>query len=458
MITRKITNVAHMIKQADTTGMDIEIRGVSIDSRTVKEGNLYIPIIGPNSNGHDYIDGAIENGAVATLWKKNEPHPPKNIPVVFVNDTLIALQQLASSYREELHGATFIGITGSNGKTSTKDMLYHVLRTKFKTEKTMGNLNNHIGVPLTLLSLDEHVEMAVIEMGMDHPLEISFLTKMVKPDVAVITNIGSAHLATMGSLQAIAKAKMEIVQGLPADGCLVLNGDHDLLMQESAVFKGETYTFGEQQTNELYMTSFHQDVHTLTFTATGRDTRYVLPLIGGHQAINGLAVIQVACKIGLSEEDIREGFSQVELSEQRNEIKQLGHVTIINDTYKSNPESVQASIRSLKSIPDDKQKICIFGDMVDMGDQAVFLHEQIGAYIAEAGIDVVLGIGEFTSYTIHAINNAQTGCQAHLFQEEADLIETVIDLAKNPCTILIKASRSLQFEKIVHAIEERIRQ
>ncbi len=456
MIIRKLSEIVSMIAGANLQGLDTVIHGVSIDSRTIALGNLFIPIVGENSNGHEYVDGAIQNGAVATFWKRDQPNPPKEVPVIFVDDTLTALQQLAANYRNQLQQATFIGVTGSNGKTSTKDMLHQVLSTRFKTQKTIGNYNNHIGVPLTLLSLDDDVEMAVIEMGMDHLLEIAFLSKMVKPNIAIITNVGNAHLATMGSLENIAQAKLEIVIGLQKDGLLIVNGDDDLLKHEAEKHLCKQFTFGEGQKNDLYLTSFQQGESSLQFTVSNSATIFELPSIGQHQAINCLAVMQAARFVQLSDVDIQSGFRQVQLTAQRNEVQVIGHVTIINDTYKSNPESVKAAIQSLESLPDQNRKIFIMGDMVDMGNQAVFLHEQIGACMAETNIDLVLGSGELTSYTIASIQERETSCEAHYFRQEAELVEAIIASATEPCTILFKASRSLQFEKVVEAIEERL--
>lgn len=213
MITRTISEVTNMIKESYYTGENVAIKGVSIDSRNLVEDSLFIPIIGPNSNGHHFIQEAIKNGAAATLWKKREPNYPTNIPVLFVDDTTVALQQLAASYRQQLK-ATFIGITGSNGKTSTKDILHSILSTIYKTHKTQGNYNNEIGVPLTLLHLQEDVEMAVIGMEIGRIDDITFLSEIVQPNIATITNIGNAHLSNLRSLENIVVEKMKIMIGL----------------------------------------------------------------------------------------------------------------------------------------------------------------------------------------------------------------------------------------------------
>ena len=199
--------------------VDIEekIQGVCIDSRKVVDGNLYIPIRGENNNGHKYVKQAIENGAKAVLWERKELDPPTDVVVILVDDTTKALQDLAKAYRNQL-SMKVVGITGSNGKTSTKDILASVLKQHYITQKTMGNYNNEIGVPLTLLSLNENVEVAVVEMGMENLGELSFLTNMVKPDIAIISNVGTAHLENLGTMENIAKAKLEIVEGLSEKG------------------------------------------------------------------------------------------------------------------------------------------------------------------------------------------------------------------------------------------------
>ena len=222
MMIRSIDAIIRMLDADYIENADIEekVYGVCIDSRKVVEGNLYIPIHGVNNNGHDYVRQAIDNGAKAVLWERNEPNPPQDVVVILVEDTTAALQKLAESYRHQLD-MKVIGITGSNGKTSTKDILAGILSQHYVTQKTMGNFNNEIGVPLTLLSLSENVEAAVVEMGMENLGELSFLTNMVKPDIAIITNVGCAHLENLGSMENIAKAKVEIVEGLNDHGLFI---------------------------------------------------------------------------------------------------------------------------------------------------------------------------------------------------------------------------------------------
>lgn len=456
MIQRTLIEIQKMIKGSHLKGGDSAIHGVSIDSRTTETGNLFIPIIGPNSNGHNYIESAMNKGAVASLWQKNEPNPPEDIPLIYVDDTLVALQQLASAYRQQLTEATFIGITGSNGKTSIKDMLHSVLSTTFKTQKTAGNFNNEIGVPLTLLSLDEDVEMAVIEMGMSGLGEIAFLSNMVKPDIAVISNIGKAHLVDLGSLQNIAKAKMEIVKGLHPSGYLFLNGDEHILMKEAEINSCKKITFGKSKRNNLYLTSSEQKQLSIHFNISERACTFTLPLIGEHQAINCLPVIKIAEKLHIHDENIQAGLNNVVLTGQRNEVTTIDEVTIINDTYKSNPESVKAAIDTLDSLSGSKRKLLIIGDMVDMGEEAASLHEQIGMYLIEKNIDAIYGVGSLTEKVIQTVKQYAPDKKAIHFSSETHLTTAILEYAKKPSILLFKASRVIHLEDIVDHIEKRL--
>ncbi|MCA9724097.1 MAG: UDP-N-acetylmuramoyl-tripeptide--D-alanyl-D-alanine ligase, partial [Kurthia sp.] len=249
---KTVQQVANWLQQEAVNGQQEWITGVSINTRTLQPGDLFIPFKGEKTNGHQYIQQAIEAGAAATLWQKDEPNMPTNIPVILVDDAEEALQQMAKAYRAE-HQATFIGITGSNGKTSTKDLLAGTLMPYYKVQKTEGNFNNQLGMPLTILSLDEDTEFAILEMGMDGFGQIEFLTKLAKPHHVIITNIGEAHMEALGSRAGIAKAKFEIIQGLQENGRLFFDGDEPLLQELVAQEKGlQTTSFGFESTNDLY--------------------------------------------------------------------------------------------------------------------------------------------------------------------------------------------------------------
>jgi UDP-N-acetylmuramoyl-tripeptide--D-alanyl-D-alanine ligase len=248
-------------KELDIKFNDIVVQGISIDSRTIAPGNLFVPIIRV-IDGHDYIIEAINKGAVAALWQNDHPNPPDDIPLIFVEDCLIALQQLAYSYRKQLP-VKVVAITGSNGKTTTKDMVTSILETSYSVHKTKGNLNSQIGLPLTLLEIEEHTQVAVLEMGMSERGQIERLSQIAEPDIAVITMIGLSHLSSLGSKEEIAAAKLEIVKGLHSDGVLVLNGDEPLLKIDF----NRVVHFGTDESNDYYVSSIEQeDVKTLFTT------------------------------------------------------------------------------------------------------------------------------------------------------------------------------------------------
>lgn len=455
MITRTLSEITNMIRGSYFKGENVVIKGVSIDSRNLVENSLFIPIIGPNSNGHHFIKEGITRGAAATLWEKGEPNYPTNIPVIFVDNTTIALQQLAVSYRRQLK-ATFIGITGSNGKTSTKDILHSILSTSYKAQKTQGNYNNEIGVPLTLLQLKEDVEMAVIEMGMGHKGDITFLSRIVQPNIGIITNIGNAHLSNLGSLKNIASEKMEMMIGLDSEGILFYNGDYSLLVKEAETYPHKKYTFGRGEINDMYLTSCRTFPASIIFTNSKSSTQYNLSLIGEHQAVNSLAAISVAKHFKMSDKWIQQGLNNVILSSQRNEIIKIGNITVINDTYKSNPESVKAAIDTLAALNVKSRKLFVMGDMLDMGIQDKILHEQVGEYVKMANLDAIFGYGELTFHTIAKAQNQSPLNQAIHFKEEKELIEAIIEYTKKPCTILFKASRNFRFEKFIELLENRV--
>ena len=348
MMIRSIDAIIRMLDADYIENADIEekVYGVCIDSRKVVEGNLYIPIHGVNNNGHDYVRQAIDNGAKAVLWERNEPNPPQDVVVILVEDTTAALQKLAESYRHQLD-MKVIGITGSNGKTSTKDILAGILSQHYVTQKTMGNFNNEIGVPLTLLSLSENVEAAVVEMGMENLGELSFLTNMVKPDIAIITNVGCAHLENLGSMENIAKAKVEIVEGLNDHGLFIYNGDHKLLDDavKAKMIPGtiRIKTFGKEQPCDGFVDHIRQDETGVSFSLNTEHV-YHLDMIGKHNACNAAAAILAAKALGLSDEEIQRGLHSIEKTGLRNELVRIKQALILNDSYKSNPNSALAAM------------------------------------------------------------------------------------------------------------------
>lgn len=461
MIVRSIDAIIRMLDAdyIENGDIDAEIMGVSIDSRKIVKGNLFIPIKGERFNGHQFIEQAIENGAVAALWNRDEPNPPEDIVVILVEDTLSALQKLAALYRSQLH-LKIVGITGSNGKTSTKDILAAMLSSRYVTQKTLGNYNNEIGVPLTLLSLSEHCEAAVIEMGMENFHELDLLTKLVKPDVVIITNVGTAHLENLGSIENIAKAKLEIVHGLDPNGLFIYNGDQLVLTNAVKMeeVKGSIRikTFGEQKKNDVYLKSLEQTADGLTFQINDDAHSYEMNMLGRHQAINALAAIMAAKELSLTSDDIQRGLQHIEKTGMRNELVQLGSCMLLNDSYKSNPQSAMAALDTLESI-ESPYKIAVLADMLDLGEETNMIHYNLGKALADYHLDEILTYGELGRYITQGANAAIKNAYIRHFVDKRELLEYLLPYVKKKCMILVKGSRGMHMDEIVDGLKESLK-
>ncbi len=425
---------------------DLTIHGVSTDSRTVGPGNLFVPLEGPKFDGHAYVRDVFGQGAAASLWRKGAPNPPVGLPLIVVEDTLAALQRLAQAYRQNL-GAIVVGITGSNGKTSTKDILAGILSTAGKTQKTRGNLNNHIGVPLTILDLEEDTRYAVVEMGMSAPGEIALLASIAKPTVGIITGVGHAHLEQMGSLEAIASAKWEIASAIGKEGLLIYHGDNALLRRCAVGATIPTRTFGEEPGKDARLGSFVQGAWGITFTVEGGRAPFSLPMQGKHNALNALAAMEAALFLGLSWDKIAAGLARVEPTGSRCQVVRAGEFTIIDDTYKSNLESVLAALEVLYGAAAGR-KLFVMGDMVDLGVQRKVLHRQIGEALDPQRLDAVFACGSDTVHTIDAAKARFPSGKACHFESQEELLQALAGYMSEPCAVLIKASHSRHFEDI----------
>lgn len=454
MMIRSIDAIIRMLDADYIENADIEekVYGVCIDSRKVVEGNLYIPIHGANNNGHDYVRQAIDNGAKAVLWERNEPNPPQDVVVILVEDTTAALQKLAESYRHQLD-MKVIGITGSNGKTSTKDILAGILTQHYVTQKTMGNFNNEIGVPLTLLSLSENVEAAVVEMGMENLGELSFLTNMVKPDIAIITNVGCAHLENLGSMENIAKAKVEIVEGLNDHGLFIYNGDQKLLDDavKAKMIPGtiRIKTFGKEQPCDGFVDHIRQDETGVSFSLNTEHV-YHLDMIGKHNACNAAAAILAAKALGLSDEEIQRGLHSIEKTGLRNELVRIKQALILNDSYKSNPNSALAAMDTMEEFDYD-YKIAVLGDMLELGDTSDMIHYTLGKDLVAYQVNEVLTIGEMARYIAQG---ARDHTQAHVqqFETKEELLAYLLPYLDKNCMILVKGSRGMKLDEVVEEL------
>lgn len=415
---------------------------VCIDSRKVTPGALYVPIIGEVHDGHAFIDGARRNGALCTLTDR----PLAEGPHVLVPDTLEALQRLAAFYRNRF-SIPVIGVTGSVGKTSTKEMLYAVLSGRYRTFKTPGNLNNQTGVPLTLFQLSDGDEMAIIEMGTNHPGEIRRLSAMVQPTVCVITNVGVAHIEFFGSRENIFRGKAEMLEHMREGGAAVVNGDDDMLVQLP-----DAVRYGFQAHNAVRAVD-EEDMglagSAFTVCAGGERMRMHVPAPGRHMIYNALAAVAVGRVLGLPLEELRRGVERFAPSAGRMHVRRSARFTVLDDTYNANPTSVMAAIDVLEHTPG--RHVCVLGDMLELGAQAEEFHEVVGMYAALHGVELIVCVGPNSEQTFLGAH-ALAPQRARYFETQESLLSILPLLLRDGDTILVKGSRGMHLEQTVETL------
>ena len=448
---RQLTEIARWL-QAEGQNMDgIMIKGASIDSRTVKEGDLFIPFRGEHVNGHQYVERAIEQGAAAALWMKDEPNPPTHLPLVFVPDSEVALQDMARAYRDELT-CKVIGITGSNGKTSTKDLISGVLSPYFNVRKTEGNFNNELGLPLTILSLEEETEFAILEMGMSGFGEISFLSKLAKPHYVVITNIGEAHMQDLGSRAGIAKAKFEIIDGLHDDGKLFYDGDEpllrDLVSRHPAV---PCISFGYGTDTDLTLESIDSGDEGSEFNVSGvMNGKFKIPVYGAHQVKNTLAVLLLANDIGLTADAIRKSLLHTTLTDMRMQpIVAENGALFINDAYNAAPSSMRAALQFVQETHLRPEKWIVLGDMLELGEDERRYHEELVHPISQMDLKGILLYGPRMKWLYDELQKNDYGKRTVWSEQEYTPLIEKLRVVGEDSLILLKGSRGMALENIL---------
>ncbi|XID95327.1 UDP-N-acetylmuramoyl-tripeptide--D-alanyl-D-alanine ligase [Paenibacillaceae bacterium WGS1546] len=441
------------------TGGGPVVSGVSTDTRKIVPGQLFVPLRGDRFDGHDYIRAAEEAGAAAALWDESVPMPESGIPLVRVADTLAALQTLAKAYLREGLNVRTVAVTGSNGKTTTKDLVSAVLATTFVVHKTEGNYNNHIGLPLTILGAPRNTEVLVLEMGMSGFGEISLLSRLAEPDVAIVTNIGEAHLLQLGTRRNIAKAKLEIMDGLKPGGTLVYLGDEPLLAEELADARADRrarlLAFGEEAANDWVARYVRVTADGTQFTASGEAERvFELPIPGRHNAVNALAAVAVGRLFGLPFERIGEGLKLAKLTGMRIErVAAHNGAVVLNDAYNASPTSVKAAIRLVAELEGFRRKWVVLGDMLELGEKEKQLHGEIGRYLDETKADRVLAYGPLSrSIYEEAKRNYPDGGVRH-FEDKAALVDCLLGELTAEDLVLVKASRGMRLEEVVVALQ-----
>ena len=424
---------------------DAVITSVSTDTRKIETGCLFVCLKGERFDAHDFIPQAAENGAVAIVSEKNVECA---VPVLKVESTHKALLEIARMYRERFD-IPVVGLTGSVGKTTTKEMIYSVLSEKYNTLKTQGNLNNEIGLPTTLFSLDESTEAAVIEMGMNHFGEISRLTNTCKPTMAVITNIGVSHIEYLGSRDGILKAKCEIFEGLKKGSYAALNGDDDKLI----TVKKDDYKiifYGINNTeNDVLATDIVQNGESTSFTVhfDGKTQSVTIPTVGLHNVYDALAAFTVGICHNIEPQKIADGLSKYAPAGMRQRVKNVNGITVVEDCYNASPDSQKAAVDTLLALK-GKRKIAVLGDMLELGEKSPELHAEVGRYLSEKGIDMLLTYGELSKNTACAVTNGKTECFSFVSKDE--LTKKLLSTLEKDDVVLFKASRGMKLEEVIN--------
>ena len=429
---------------------------VVIDSRKANKDNVFVAVIGENLDGHKFMQSAYENGCKTFI--KNASSSIKlnssDINLIEVEDTQIAVGNIAKYYKEKFD-IPYIGVTGSVGKTTTRDMIYATVSSRFNTLKNEGNLNNHFGVPLTLFNLDESYECAVIEMGMSNFKEIEYLANIVNPKIGVISNIGLSHIENLGSQEGILEAKMEIATNFNENNTLVVNGDDKFLATlKEKNLNYSLKTFGFNKNNDIYCESYEMNEEDLTFTCyiDGKKEEIFIPTVGEHNIYNAMSAILVGKELNISLDDIKNGLKNFKATKMRLDIIKNNKMTIINDAYNASPDSMEAALKILGRYKN--RKVAILGDMFEMGEHSEYGHRLVGRYAID-NTDLLVAIGKDAIFMCdEAKSLGFDESNIYYFNTKEEAIENIDRLIKEDDVVLVKASRGMQLEKIVEYLNK----
>ncbi len=428
------------------------ISHITQNSKEVTNDSLFFAVQGERLDGHQFIQECFEKGVAACLSSKVFA-PKKGSVLLLVPDVKKALLKLAAYYRNKFD-IPFIAITGSVGKTTTKDMVASVLAQKYDVLWTQGNYNNDIGVPLTLFRLEDHHEIAVIEMGMNHFGEIHALAQVVRPQLGLISNVGVAHIEYLGSREGILKAKCEIFDFIPEDGVAVLNADNDMLMTLDGKLPHRLRWFGVENKKDVYAENLillGMEKTKCTIRTPEGSFDVIVPMPGEHMVLNALSAVAVGLEMGLSFEEIKAGIENFVPTKNRMNVMKLDNgITVLNDVYNANPVSVKASLNILENA--DGRKVAILGFMGELGEYAPQMHEEVGAYAAEKGIDLLFCIGRFNDKMEEGAINGGIK-EVHHYDSQEDFWNEGLAMLKKGDAVLVKASRSMALEKTVEKIQ-----
>ena len=428
------------------------IQGVVSDNREVEKDYLFVPFVGEKVDAHRFIPDAFERGAMAVL-SQVELNDAKG-PYILVNDTPIALKRLAGFYRDNLN-IPIIGVIGSVGKTSTKEMIASVLSVKFNVLKTTGNLNNEIGLPLTLCRIRDEHEVAVVEMGISEFGEMHRLGEVARPDMVVMTNIGQCHLENLKTRDGILQAKTEVFDHMKDGAVAILNGDDDKLATISRPeLKKVFYGTNGQEINATSISAKSVSETAATVHTPNGDFDVVIPLPGEHNVMNGLAATAVGLELGLTVDEIKEGLSKATTIAGRNNIIKLSGITIIDDCYNANPVSMKNGIQVLAKATG--RTIAVLGDMGELGEDEKALHYGISKALDDNGITMVFTLGDLSNEIVRGLKDMDSKCKSYHMEDMDGLVEGLLDVLKDGDTVLVKASHFMNFSNIIERLKEKL--
>src|SRR5580658_923031 len=422
-------------------------QGYSIDSRTLQAGEVFFAVKGERLDGHDFVEQALGRGAIAAVVQRGELAryaKPENL--ITVDDTLVALQTLATAVRK-IWGKTAIGITGSMGKTTTKEAMAHLLAIRYRVHRTKGNFNNHFGLPLGLLTLEPEYDVAVVEMGMSHAGEIAALAHIALPNQAVVTNAAPVHLESFDSIAGIARAKYELIESLPHGGTAVLNADDEYVSQFGRDFKGKVVMFGLRSTADVRA----ENIEVLgpegtRFDLVSHEVRQSVqsPLLGKHNVYNLLAAAAVALEHGITPSEIEAGLPSLQPADKRGQVVQVGNITVLYDCYNSSPRALMAAVDTLAAMP-ARRRVVVAGEMLELGATGEELHRECGRYVAGRKLDFLLGVRGLAKAMVDAACEAGMTAKFVATPEEAG--EWLAHEARDGDVVLLKASRGVKLER-----------
>src|SRR6266404_1837377 len=451
-------NPVSILQIVDLSGAKFEqgdgkrtVERISTDSRTIKKGELFVALRGENFDGHKFVGATAKGGAAGAIvdlkWKGKVP---KKFAIIRAQDSLLAYQNLAANYRKSLP-IKVLAITGSNGKTSTKDFSASVLGRKFRVTKTQGNFNNHVGLPRTILEATARDEVAVWEIGMNHPGEVAALAKIAAPDAAIITNIGIAHIEFMGTREAIAKEKGALAEAVGPQGSVVLNADDPFSARVAARARAKVVLAGTTD-GTIRAAEISQSEHGTEFTILegAHRCRAQLPVPGLHMVQNALLAVAVGRVFRVSLEECAAGLAAAPLAKARLQIKKIGGVEFIDDSYNANPDSMKAALRTLAELPAEGKRIAIFGEMRELGAESERGHREVGQTAATLKIDQLIAIGNMAAEIAHGAKDAGLKNTA-IVESTAEAAQLLGEIAAPGDLVLVKGSRLAQTERVIEA-------